>query len=203
MERCPASACGSMRSAPTMSSHLRASLAHGGGIDHPKAARLAAEKHVLHHRQLRNQVQFLMDDGDAGALGFDGVADLHGLAVDQDLARIGLVDAAQNLHERRFARAVFTHQRMNFTGADLEFDTLEHAHRTKRLADAPHGHLHDTPLSELRPAACCLPASIRGGWHRAAGWRALKISRPNAGSRSHTDCIRPCGSPPSPAGRDA
>jgi len=46
------------------------------------------------------------------------------IAIDDDLAGIRPVDAGENIHQRRFAGAVFAQQRVNFPGPDLEIDVL-------------------------------------------------------------------------------
>ena len=72
---------------PSRSSTGRQASAIAAAVDAcPAAHRFAAEIDVLGDRQVRRQRQLLVDDGDAGALGGDRVADLHRLAVDQDLA---------------------------------------------------------------------------------------------------------------------
>ena len=102
--------------------------AHAAAIEHAEAARLTAEEQVLHHRELRDEVELLVDDGGAGRLGVAGRADRDGLAVDVDAAGVGGVGAAQDLHQRGLARAVLAHQRVDLPAGDGEVDAFEHPH---------------------------------------------------------------------------
>ena len=78
-------------------------------------------------------------------------------AVDQHLARVGLLDAADDLHQRRLAGAVLAEQRHDFSGADLEVDAAQRVHAGKALVNAPK--LEDRVLmwsagSRQRPRSC-------------------------------------------------
>jgi hypothetical protein len=100
------------------------------------AARLPADEDVLRDAQVVHQVQLLMDDADAERLRRARLGDLHRAAVDPDLAAVLLIDAGEDLHQRRFARAVLAHQRMHFAGAQVEAAVVEREHAGKALADA-------------------------------------------------------------------
>ena len=69
-----------------------------------------------------------------------------GLAVDFDLSIVGPVSAAEDFHQRAFARAVLTDERVHFAGVDLERNIFERAGGAKTLLHLPHpkawcGHL--------------------------------------------------------------
>src|ERR1700721_1696718 len=72
----------------------------------PPRRRLAAEEDVLGRGQFRNQVQFLVNDRDASALSVLNAREANRRALDPDLAVIVDVDAGEDLHQGRFARAV-------------------------------------------------------------------------------------------------
>ena len=79
----------------------------GPVVDQAEAALgLAGQEDVLRHGKGRNQAHLLEDHGDAGpACGFG--RDLgEGLAVDQDRAGVGNMDAVQDLEDRRLPGAV-------------------------------------------------------------------------------------------------
>src|SRR5471032_913630 len=57
-------------------------------------------------------------------------------SVDVDLAFVRSVLAADDLHEGRLARAVFTANGVHFARADVETDVLQRDHARKTLADA-------------------------------------------------------------------
>ena len=120
-----------------------ASSARGGAAarpavdDQPGDARLAAEEDVVGDRQLGNEVEFLMDDGDAGGLGLarrwrSGPARPSMLIV----AFIVGVDAGEDFHQRRLAGAVLAHQRVDFAGPQVEADVGKRGDAAEILADA-------------------------------------------------------------------
>ena len=100
--------------------------------------RLAADEYVFRHRQILHQVQFLMDDGNAQRLRVARVVDLHGLAVEQDLARVHLVDACEHLHHRRFSGAVLAHQRVDFAAFQFKVAIVQRVNAWKVFLDPPH-----------------------------------------------------------------
>src|ERR1700730_686773 len=100
-----------------------------------RALRLAADEDVLRHGQVVHQLQFLMNDADAGLLRLARVGGIHAGAVVADLAGILTVDAGENLHQRGLARAVLAHQRVDLAGHQIEPSAGERAHAGGRLAD--------------------------------------------------------------------
>ena len=56
--------------------------------------------------------------------GISGTADLHRLAIDQDLARVGHGEAVEDVHQRRLAGAVLAKQRMDLAWAHVEIDAV-------------------------------------------------------------------------------
>ena len=69
-------------------------------------AALGAEHHVLEHGEAVDQHEVLVHHADAGAIASRGLSDAHRLAVDADLAGVGLVEAVEDGHQRRLAGAV-------------------------------------------------------------------------------------------------
>ena len=65
-----------------------------------------------------------------------GPADRHGPAVDPDLARIGAVEAEQDVHQRGLAGAVLAEQADHLAGMDREVDRAVGVHRAEALVDA-------------------------------------------------------------------
>jgi hypothetical protein len=65
---------------------------------------------------MRDEIELLVNDGDAVFFGIGGGMDRHRLAVYFDIARVGLVHASEHFHQGGFAGAVFAHQRMHFAG---------------------------------------------------------------------------------------
>ena len=75
-------------------------------IEGERRARLGAEHDVLRHRHRVHQHEVLMHHADAQRDGVVGVRDFPGLAVDQDLAAVGGVEAIRNPHRGGLPRAV-------------------------------------------------------------------------------------------------
>jgi hypothetical protein len=103
------------------------------------AARLAADENVLRHGQMIHQLQFLMNDADAGGLRFARARERDRLAINEDFAGILRIDAGEDLHQRRFAGAVLAHQRMDFAGDQLEPDVVQRPDAGKALGQVPNG----------------------------------------------------------------
>ncbi len=113
---------------------------HGGPVDHAVFRLLVAEEDVFGDGQQRHQRQFLVDDDDAGLLAVRDAGEAPFLALEPDLAGVGAVriDAAQDLHQRRFAGPVLAHQRMDLAAFHAQIDVLERIDARKRLGDPPH-----------------------------------------------------------------
>ncbi len=87
-----------------------------------------AQEKILGHRKFRDQVQFLIDDGDAGVEGRGGIAEIDGASRDADRAGGRRVRAGEGFEQRGFAGAVFAQQRVDGTFADAEGNRIERAH---------------------------------------------------------------------------
>ena len=112
---------------------------HLAPIQMPESqARLATEKDVLGGREIRNQIHFLVDRRDAGALSGARRRERHGPAVQVDLSTVTRVGARKDFDQRRFARAVMSDERVHFTGGDGEIDSGERLYARKMLRDAAH-----------------------------------------------------------------
>ncbi|GAB2925986.1 hypothetical protein GCM10027280_11590 [Micromonospora polyrhachis] len=71
--------------------------------------------------------------------GGDGVArplDPSGLAVDQDLALVGLEQAVQDVHQRGLPRAVLAEQRVDLSGLHRQVDVVVGDQVTEPFGDA-------------------------------------------------------------------
>jgi hypothetical protein len=75
---------------------------------HAAARRLVAEEDVLGDGELGDQRQLLVDDDDARLLGGADVRNVHGLALEEDLAFVGAVrpHPGEHLHQGGLAGAV-------------------------------------------------------------------------------------------------
>ena len=65
-----------------------------------------------------------------------GRADRNDVVAEDEIALFGNVDAAQNLDQRRFARAVLAKKRVDFAAMQVKVDAVERRHARKALGDA-------------------------------------------------------------------
>ena len=114
-------------------------------------------------------------------------------AVDRDRARRRLVEAAQQLHERRLARAVLADDRDDRSGGELEVDVVEHeavgagiAERDVFEADAVVDALGHGLIGALVDSVARSPRATRGGGRRRARCRAGTRSRRRSRRRTAT-----------------
>ncbi len=103
---------------------------------HPRRRR--PEKNIFGDRELRNEVQLLIDDADAERERVARAADLHRLAMDDDLARVLAIRAAEDLHQRRLPGAVLAEEHVHVAGLERQVDAVERDDARERLADPPH-----------------------------------------------------------------
>ncbi len=169
-ERSPALASIGMAD-PSLSSSFRRARLHGGPVEHAAAHRLEPEIDVLGDRTVRQQAQFLVDDADTGAARVDGMGEGHRAAADPERPRVGAVDPAEDLHQRRFAGAVLAADRVNFAGPTIEAHRLQRSHAREALRDLDHFECGDrgqrsTPpgvAGLTRPRCAGVPRAARGG----------------------------------------
>jgi len=120
----------------------RASVAvHARPVDEPAAGRRGAEEDILGDGHLIDECELLIDDRDPGALGVGDAVKGRGLAVDEEFALVTAVgvQAAQELDQRGFARAVFPAERVDFAGAQVEGDVAQGDDAGEFLGDRSRG----------------------------------------------------------------
>ena len=98
---------------------------------------LAAEVHVLDDVEVVAQREILVDDLDPEVRRVLRAVDRDGLAVEDDLAAVGVVDAGDALDQRRLAGAVVTDERHHLTCSHLEVDLGECLDRAEVLRHSP------------------------------------------------------------------
>ena len=110
--------------------------------------RLAAQEDVAGDVEMPGEIEFLMDENDAEPLGVLGAADVDGPAIEFEIAFIGSVKARENLHQSRFAGAVFADDRQHFAGLDVQINLLQCLHAGKGFEDAGSAkeRWHDTGI---------------------------------------------------------
>ena len=99
---------------PMSSRYARASPPHRPVVQPLERAEavheLALEEHVVGDGEARDQGEILVDGVDAERPRVVDRAQLHLLAVDEDLAAVGLLEAGEDLDQRRLAGAVVADQ---------------------------------------------------------------------------------------------
>ena len=127
-------------------------------IDDPGAKhRLAPEIDVLGGRQLRNEVEFLINRADADRLRFPRRIEHHRTFVDEDFPGIAHARAAEDFHQRGFAGTILPQQGVDFSAPQIEAHVVERHDARECFADATH-------LQQYR--------DVRIGWAHWSGDRA-------------------------------
>ena len=97
--------------------------------------RLVAEIDVLADGEVGQERLLLEHHADALAVGVGRIEQPRRLPGDQDLPGVGLIDAAQDLHQRRLAGAVLADQADDLATADLDRHALQRVDAGKALVD--------------------------------------------------------------------
>ncbi len=87
-----------------------------------KFPRLSAEPDVLRNRERGDEIHFLVNGADARALRVLRRSGRKSRAGERNRARIGRIHAGEDLDQRRFARAVFTEERVDLARTHREID---------------------------------------------------------------------------------
>lgn len=111
---------------------------HGPSVYESQEAdgRLVARGHVFAYREDGKQIEFLMDYPDSHASRMTRIPDRARLSVESNRSAIGLIDAAEDLDQSAFPRAVFPQQSVYFSFAQFEVDRVQRADSREILADA-------------------------------------------------------------------
>ena len=88
------------------------------------------------HGQRVEQAEMLEHHADAQRPRLLRIAHHHGLAVNRHAAGVGLDGAVDDLHQRRFARAVFAQHGVNLAGQHTEGNVTVGDHAGVAFADA-------------------------------------------------------------------
>ena len=83
-----------------------------------------------------NKRRLLVNRGDSQITRADRIEVADRPAPDLDRSLVGQMGAGDHLDQRRFARAVFADQGVDFPGPEVERDTLQGLHAGKCLADS-------------------------------------------------------------------
>ena len=124
---------------PEVGQQRRRARQQGARIEHAAPPRRQlTQKDVLGDREMRDEIQLLVNHPDTEIAGRPRAADVHRLAIEADLAGILAVGAAENFHQRRLAGAVLAEQHVDVAGVERQVDVVERDDAGERLADAAH-----------------------------------------------------------------
>lgn len=87
------------------------------------------------NRPLRDEIELLVNNGDAAVLGVTWTCQCQWLPVTEKLAIVVRVDAAEQLHQRRLTGPVLANQSMHFAALDRERDIVQRPHAGELLAE--------------------------------------------------------------------
>ncbi|MPM59588.1 hypothetical protein SDC9_106432 [bioreactor metagenome] len=102
------------------------------------ACGFAPDEDILRNGEILEQVELLMDNAHAEALRLRGGVDFNFFAEEFDRTAILGVDTGQNLHQRAFARAVFTDQREHLARVERQIHAVERMYAGKELLNPCH-----------------------------------------------------------------
>ena len=108
-----------------------------------------------------------MNHTDAIGKGILGGTDQRLLAIDENPALIGKIDAGEHIHERCLAAAVFPQQSQNFALVDIQPHPVIGQHRAKPFGNVPH--LHSGFLFFQKDHSFSEMPSPGGRWPAAGG----------------------------------
>ena len=101
-----------------------------------RAGRLIGQQHVLHDREVADQRNLLIGSLNAEPMGIPRRMDVCGALEQGDLAGVRPAETAQDLDQRRLARAVLAEERMDLAARNGERDVVERDGRAECLAQA-------------------------------------------------------------------
>ena len=99
-----------------------------------------AYEDVLRDGQIGEEARLLVDDGNAERARVCGPVERHGLAVEHDGARIGLVDAREHLDDCALTGPVFADERMDLARQKRERDVQQRLRGPEPLRHPGEGH---------------------------------------------------------------
>ena len=144
-------------------------LAHRAVVQERQRAAdaLAVEEHVVEHRQLVDEREVLVDGVDARAPRLVDAVRLVRLAAQGHLAHVGLLEAADDLHQRRLAGAVVAEQPEHLALAQVQVDVAQRDDGPEVLRDVLDAQ--DVVASLARHAELSHPTPSAPGRRRC--WR--------------------------------
>ena len=121
-----------------LAEEIRCPTAFLAACHEARPRRLLPKEDVFSGREFWNQIELLVDHGDAGRAGLLRRAKRDFHTVHLEHAGIGAMGSPENLHERALPRAVLAQQREHLAGMHVEIHPTQSLHAGKRLPDPLH-----------------------------------------------------------------
>src|SRR6478672_804948 len=86
---------------------------------------LRAEENIFFDREMRREIQFLINHRDAAAPRVQGISGRVRFAIKKHFPAVWHERPAERFHERAFAGAVFADERVNFAESDFKRDAAQ------------------------------------------------------------------------------
>jgi hypothetical protein len=169
---------------------LLRSGAHRRAIEHAPASRLHAQEDVLCNGAVRQQAKFLVNDADAKTARFEGMVKANRHAIDADLAGLGRVDAAENLHQGGLSGAILAAERMDLACRAIKRHIVEGQHARKSLADVLHrkaGHHFGVHAASAQPRRIIAMLSANNVSTSGNRSRQIRVAAASAGTARPKD----------------
>ena len=96
------------------------------------------EPHIVHDVALERLIQLLVNHGNAVVQRFSGGFEVDLFTVEVNVTGVFGINAEQTLHQRRFSRAVLTHQGVNRSRSHGKLRIIQRLYTGETLADALH-----------------------------------------------------------------
>ncbi len=101
----------------------------------PEAAGISAKADILGDREMRDEAEFLMHDGDAGLSRGGGRKRRYVAPRNLQAAGIRPEASGEDVDERRFPRTVLSHQRVDTPGMQFDGNAAQHRISKKCLGN--------------------------------------------------------------------
>src|SRR5512132_2566127 len=105
--------------------HLSRARAHLLTIEYSQTRWFDSHHDVFRNRQMWEQREFLMDQGDSMSARFERICGSVNMLVDSHLALVRLEQTCQQIHQRAFAGSVLTNQGVHLSFLQTQVHLIE------------------------------------------------------------------------------
>src|SRR5262249_52886750 len=110
-------------------------------LDPAKATRaFQTKRYIFRYREIGKEGGLLVNTGNTKAVSGRGCEMIHASTHELDCSFVGFERARNQFYQGQFSIAVFSYQRMHFTGMQIEGYTLQGLHGIKGLSKVGQGY---------------------------------------------------------------